>query len=434
MPRLGVVVMSAIADDPRVRRQGDLFAAAGWSVKGFGLPGARSAPPDWLIYDSSMEPAPVDPPTEPRQGGALLFAPRETTHSPLKRSIQYGRWGISRLLRLVAKIAIRFHIGDWEAEYWRLNTAFGDVYRIARAHRCDVWLANDWTAIPVARKIAREQGAVLLYDTHELASDEFPERWRWRLLDRPVIMAIEGACIGSARRVSCVSGGIADRLQINYRLRERPLVVRNTPRYEPIAFRPTAEIVEVLYHGIVFSTRGLEACVRSVAKWRPEFRLTIRGPASREYRATLESLIAELGLTDRVRLVPPVPMIDLVREASRFDVGLFALPGHSRHNRFALPNKLFEYVMAGLAVCVSDLPEMARVVREYDLGVLIGAVEPDAIAMAVNGLDRARIDHCKKRALDAARQLNWEVEGAPLVAAAETALADANRIGSPAHH
>ena len=432
-PRLGVVVMSAIADDPRVRRQGDLFAAAGWSVKGFGLPGARSAPPDWPIYDPDMEPS-VDLAAEGRQGGAPPFALREPTPAPVKRTLQYRRWGIGRLLRVAAKIAIRFRIGGWEAEYWRLNPAFGAVYRIARPHRCDVWLANDWTAIPVARKIAQEQGAVLLYDTHELASDESPERWRWRLLDRPVVMAIEGACIGSARRVSCVSGGIADRLQFNYRLRERPLVVRNTPRYEPIAFRPTAEAVEVLYHGIVYRTRGLEACIRSVTLWRSEFRLTIRGPASPEYRASLQRLIAELGLGERVRLVPPVPMTDLVREASRFDVGLFALPGHSRHNRFALPNKLFEYIMAGLAICVSDLPEMARVVREYDLGVLIGAVEPDAIAAAVNGLDRARIDHCKKRALDAARQLNWEVEGAALVAAAETALADANRVGSPTHH
>jgi glycosyltransferase involved in cell wall biosynthesis len=462
--RLGVVVMSAIPDDPRVRRQGDLFAAAGWSVKGFGLPGARSTPPDWVVYDPGVAPSPVDPSAAQRQnmelsgktekidysrrapdaalaparsrgpGGAPLLAARKATRPALRRTILFGQSAVGRLHRLAAKIAIRLHVGDWEAEYWRLDPSFGEVYRIARAHRCDVWLANDWTAIPVARKIAREQGAVLLYDTHELASDESPERWRWRLVDRPVIMAIEAACIRGARRVSCVSEGIADRLQVNYRLRERPLVVRNTPRYESFAFRPTGENVEVLYHGIVFRTRGLEACIRSVAKWRPEFRLTIRGPASPEYRASLERLVAELGLARRVRLVPPAPMIDLVREASRFDIGLFALPGHSRHNRFALPNKLFEYIMAGLAVCVSDLPEMARIVRDFDLGALIGAVEPDAIAAAVNGFDRARIDDCKKRALEAARQLNWEVEGAPLLAAAEAALAEATRLGSPAYH
>jgi glycosyltransferase involved in cell wall biosynthesis len=451
LPRLGIVVMSAIPDDPRVRRQGDLFTTAGWSVKGFGLSGARSSAPDWRIYDSSSEP--INPLTASSQapvgdiaqsilrrkidtaftlvnsGGlksTLFFALSRITPWPIKRSIRHMQQG-------AYAIGMRLGVGNWEAEYWRLNTVFAGVYEIARKHPCDVWLANDWSAIPVARKIASEQGAILLYDTHELASDEFPERWRWRLFHRPVIMAVEGACIRDAKLVSCVSDGIADRLQINYQLPVRPMVVRNMPRYESFAFRPTGKVIEVLYHGLVSPGRGLEACIRSVAKWRPEFKLTIRGPATPEYQASLANLVEEFGLLDRVNLAPPVAMIDLVREAARFDVGLFALPGHSRHNQFALPNKLFEYVMAGLAVCVSDLPEMTRVVRDFDLGALIADVEPGAIAAAINGLDRAQIDRHKKRALEAARELNWEAEGAQLVAAATAALAQANRLGSPAH-
>ena len=53
----------------------------------------------------------------------------------------------------------------------------------------------------------------------------------------------------------------------------------------------------------------------------------------------------------RVRLAPPVPMTSLVQEAAGFDIGLFALPRSSRHNELALPNKFFEYIMAGLATC-----------------------------------------------------------------------------------
>jgi hypothetical protein len=89
---------------------------------------------------------------------------------------------------------------------------------------------------------------------------------------------------------------------------------------------------------------------------------------------------------------------------------LFALPDHSRHNAFALPNKFFEYVMAGLALCVSELPEMARLVHQYELGTLIPRVEPAAIAAAINGLDRHRIDAFKRASLRAARELCWEKE------------------------
>jgi hypothetical protein len=123
-----------------------------------------------------------------------------------------------------------------------------------------------------------------------------------------------------------------------------------------------------------------------------------------------------------VHLAPPVQMTALVSEAASFDVGFFALPGSSRHNQFALPNKLFEYVMAGLAICVTDLPEMAQLVRQYELGVLIPTVDPGAIAATIGRLDRQCIDHHKRRALAAARELCWERESQRLVGAYSAAL------------
>jgi glycosyltransferase involved in cell wall biosynthesis len=162
---------------------------------------------------------------------------------------------------------------------------------------------------------------------------------------------------------------------------------------------------------VVARGRGLEACIASVAAWRPEFALTIRGPGGPEYLEHLAALAVEHGVAGRVTFAAPVPMTELVRAAAPFDVGLFALPGHSRQNRHALPNKLFEYLMAGLALCISDLPEMAAILRHWRAGELIPAVTPEAIAAAVNRLTRPAIDACKRNALAAARELNWEREG-----------------------
>src|SRR5262249_7776695 len=145
--------------------------------------------------------------------------------------------------------------------------------------------------------------------------------------------------------------------------------------------------------------------------------LTIRGPGESDYLAALRRQIAERGLSDRVAMAPPVPMTALVCEAAAHDIGFFALPGSSRHNEFALPNKFFEYVMAGLALCVTDLPEMARLLRKYELGVTFPRVDPQMIAAAVNGLDPAAIDRYKRNALTAARELCWERESERLVAA-----------------
>ncbi len=396
--------MSAIADDPRVRRQGDLFHARGWDVVAVGLQGARSTAPDWHC-------SAIDVPTSHPGAGTESAPPL-----PVRRLLRLAR----RSFDLVKVMMVdRRHA---HAAYWTIDDRSRRLYAAARAHHPDIWLANDWTALPIARRLAAEQGVPYAYDTHELAVDEYAQHWRWRLTQRPVIAAIERDGIAGAAVTSCVSQGIADRLHTLYTLPKKPLLIRNMPRYEAHPFRPCGGRIAVLYHGVVNEGRGLEACIDSAALWRPEFRLSIRGPGPPDYLAALDKRIEGAGLGDRVVLAPPVPMIDLVSEAARFDIGLFALPGHSKQNMHVLPNKFFEYTMAGLALCVSDLPEMTALLRRHDLGRLIPEVTPQAIAAAVNGFDRAMIDACKQRALEAAKVLNWETEADRFFAAIEKAV------------
>jgi glycosyltransferase involved in cell wall biosynthesis len=314
-------------------------------------------------------------------------------------------------------LAVRFRPARAQQLYWTLNSNILDIYACAQQVEADIWLANDWNMLPIAARLAAEKGGVYGYDTHEFAAEEYAEKWRWRLWQKPLVCALERQFIGGAAVVSVVSGGIAERLGAMYGLKRPTLVIRNTPNYERCSFRPAGAQIHVLYHGIVAVGRGLEAAIDSAVLWRPEFDLTIRGPENPGFSDKLRQRICEAGLDGRVRLVPPVPMTELVSEATAFDIGFFALPGHSRHNEFALPNKFFEYVMAGLALCVSDLPEMARLVRQYRLGVLIPSLEPAAIAAAINGLDRERIDAWKRNALAAAEELCWERESARMVEA-----------------
>jgi glycosyltransferase involved in cell wall biosynthesis len=268
------------------------------------------------------------------------------------------------------------------------------------------------------------------YDTHEFAVEEYAESRKWRLFRRPFVRAIERKFIGQAAVVSTVSPGIARRLDTLYRLQGATLVIRNTPPYEEVPFRETRDHIRVLYHGAVIANRGIEATIDSIPLWRREISLTIRGPENRELGQDLRRRVAALGVEDRVHLVPALPMTDLVREAAAYDIGFFALPGHSQHNQFALPNKLFEYIMACLAICVSDLPEMASLVLQYDCGTTIATIEAGAIAAAVNSLTPDRIDRFKRNALSAARELCWEQESKPLL----NAYGEALKRASGSHH
>ena len=151
--------------------------------------------------------------------------------------------------------------------------------------------------------------------------------------------------------------------------------------------------------------------IESVPMWRSEFQLTIRGPSSPTgYAASLTKRVKELGLTHRVFIEDPVPATELVSAASLHDVGFVALPGYSQQNQYALPNKVFEYMMAGLALVLSDLTEMRRVVAENGTGILMQDLGPDCIANTINSLDRDQIDAFKRASLSAAKLLHWEVD------------------------
>lgn len=453
-PRIGILSLSVIPDDPRVRRQGDILQDSGWEVVGVGLSGGRSPMPAWRCL-SIEEPDPTGLATShdrtrftglraslyralaARNGGSLppwFSVFRESVLLAIKhpttawRMAGRGAAALRRIcgvlyagLKLRAARRMDGDLGYADRVYHQMNGRLEKLYERARCERVDLWLANDWTSLPVVNRLAREQGVAFGYDTHELAIDEYAQHTYWRLTKKPIIAAIERNSIRDAAFVSCVSHGIAQRMFGEHGMRAPPIVIRNVPRYQRLSFRPTGPNIRVLYHGIVSVGRGLESCIQSVAQWRPEFDLTIRGPASAEYLAHLKDVAANNGVSGRVIFDPPVPMVDLVRRAAEYDVGLFALPDHSLQNVYALPNKLFEYIMAGLAVCVSDLPEMARVVNAHGTGIVFGAVSPDAIAGAVNQLDRPSIDRYKLRSLEAAEELNWDVEGRRLIDACRDA-------------
>ncbi|MBF9231989.1 glycosyltransferase [Microvirga alba] len=309
--------------------------------------------------------------------------------------------------------------------YWSWPTVT-EMYAKARTIDTDLWVANDWITLPIVAKLVEEKGGSYIYDSHEFGTQEYPNDPRWRAFTQPIARAVERRFIRDAKFRFSVSPGISKELTALYRLDVPCAVIRNMPHRQDPVFRPTGEKVRVLYHGIVAEERGLEAAIESVGSWRPEFSLTIRGPGHPDYIARLASLIRSAGVSDRVEIAPPVPVTELVRAAKEFDIGFFALPDNSLHNQFALPNKFFEYVNSGLALCVTNCPDMAELTRRHDLGVLIDSMRPESIAAAINGLDRVLIDRYKQNAIRASETLCWQSERWKLVDACKIGIAAAH--------
>jgi glycosyltransferase involved in cell wall biosynthesis len=284
-----------------------------------------------------------------------------------------------------------------------------------RRLRPDVVHAHDAAMLAPGWAGAHAAGALLVYDSHEYAV-EVPYRERaWAAL----VSALERLFVPRCALVITVSEGIAERLQERYRLPRRPLVVRNLPdlRAYDADFQAAdlraelglpAEAKLVLHLGAAARDRGCEALVRSVARMRG-VQLLFLG-TDRAYAARMGKLAAELGGAERVHFREPVPVGQLLAYAGQASVGVSLLEDTCENHRLALPNKVFEYLAAGVPVVASNLPELRRTLADRPEAVLVDPTDEVAIAAAL------------RSALDGPRPalpspFLWPAEGAGLTAA-----------------
>jgi glycosyltransferase involved in cell wall biosynthesis len=129
------------------------------------------------------------------------------------------------------------------------------------------------------------------------------------------------------------------------------------------------------------------------------------------YAEQLERLAEQLGVSGRTHFHPPVALAELLSYTHQADVGVSLLVDSCENHRLALPNKLFEYLAAGLPVVVSDLPEMRRLVTERGVGWVTDSSDPADIARVLGEALGERGDHgLRERVRAAAAELNWAHE------------------------
>lgn len=140
--------------------------------------------------------------------------------------------------------------------------------------------------------------------------------------------------------------------------------------------------------------------------------------------AELRKQVARLGLEDAVFFVPPVSPLDVVAAAAQYDVGVICYQGGNLNLRSAVPNKLMDYLGAGLAVAVSDLPGHRSVLEGTGAGIFIDPSSSATIARDIAGLldDPERITRMKQAALEAAMSFEWSVQAGKLLGVYESVL------------
>jgi glycosyltransferase involved in cell wall biosynthesis len=178
--------------------------------------------------------------------------------------------------------------------------------------------------------------------------------------------------------------------------------------------------IRLVHHGSAERRRGLDAMIEAMALLRGDYRLDFALVGQERDRERLRmAAVAD----ERISFVSPVPMPQLPSFLNSYDVGVYLLRPDSFNQLHALPNKLFEFVQARLAVVIAPSPDMAEVVRRHEVGVVADDFSPEAFARALAGLDAERLASLKSNADRAAARLNADTGRAEVLRLVDRALA-----------
>jgi glycosyltransferase involved in cell wall biosynthesis len=308
---------------------------------------------------------------------------------------------------------LRFIVHEWR------------LARRLRALRPTVLHAHDTNALVPVALAAQRLGIPYVYDAHDLWLGR-PRRGRSRLyfaLSQFYHGLVERLLVPRARATLTVSPPIVRHLRRRYGL---PVVhlVPNYPEVGPPVERrdlrdlPGGEVIHraqpiVLYLGGLMGGRGLEQLVDAIALV-PEVTLVMLGSGAEE-----EPLLARAAAQGASVLVLPPVAPELVEAyAASATIGVSPIVPSCLNYRYSLPNKLFQYMAAGIPVVASNFRQVREVVVGSGCGVVVDTTRPEAIARGVRGViaDPAEAAAMGARGRAAVvNRYNWDVSAQVLL-------------------
>lgn len=268
-------------------------------------------------------------------------------------------------------------------------------------HKFDVALANDLDTLAGVSLAARLKRRPVVYDSHEYFT-ELPELVG-RPMKRKIWLKAEQIFVPHTVAAYTVCDSLAAIYSEKY---GKPFdVVRNLP-YRQADTPMTGRRNVVLYQGALNVGRGIELMIDAM-RYLPDYELWIAGAGDVE--ADLRQRAEASGYGQRIKFLGRLSPADLHQKTRQAKVGLSIEEDMGLNYHYALPNKLFDYIQARVPVVVADLPEMRKVVEDYQVGEVLTERTAESLAQKIAAV-AANAATYEPHLQQAAEQLCWENE------------------------
>ncbi len=300
--------------------------------------------------------------------------------------------------------AFRLIVQDYEGIVWSSLGAANSLKDELFERQFDLIISHDCTLLPFAFAVKAAHSKVIL-DAREYYPRNFEDQWLWRLKTQPVNVYLCKKYLAKCDKVITVSDGLACEYEQEFGV--VPEVVMSLPSYHDL--QPSVvdgKKIRIIHHGAANRSRHLESMLDIMAHLGERYTLDLMLVGDPAYIRMIDSMAKRYS---NVRLIPPVPMWQIIPFLNQYDIGLFLCPPSNFNLKYALPNKLFEFVQGRLAVAIGPSVEMKKIVEKYDCGIVAGSFDPKDLAGRLKELTPEKIKYYKQRSGLAAHELSAEV-------------------------
>ena len=248
----------------------------------------------------------------------------------------------------------------------------------------------------------KAEKAVLVLNAHEYYPAEFEDKPEWKETGEKYLRVLN-SCAFEIDLMFAVNETIGQRYKNEFAISFVEIV--NAPDYEeqlnPVK---TGSIIKIVHHGVALANRKIELMIEAVLKSTITCELhLILMPTERAY---FEGLKIKYGSEKRIIFSNPVEVKQISKYLNQFDIGLFYLEPVNYNWKHALPNKLFEFVQARLAVIVSPNPEMKKMVEKYNLGWVTNDFTSESLINTIDAVSNQKINEFKNNSDKSAQELS----------------------------
>ncbi|MCD4772464.1 MAG: glycosyltransferase [Bacteroidales bacterium] len=285
-------------------------------------------------------------------------------------------------------------------------------------HKVDLLLSNDLDTLLPNYLIHKIKGVDIIYDSHEYFT-ETPELVNRKFVQN-VWKKIEAYIFPKLKDIFTVNQSIAKLFKDKYGVDVK--VVRNIPptpknistkTKKELGLPENKKIVLLQGSGINVQ-RGAEELVQAMQFVDNAILLIIGGG---DIINVLKNMVKDLEIQEKVIFIPRLPFDKLFNYTVHADLGVTIDKDTNINYRYSLPNKLFDYIHAGVPVLASRLTEIQKIIKEYDIGEMIDNHKAEHIAKKITDIleNEEKLHNYKENTKFAAKELCWENEEQVLI-------------------